>query len=48
MEPRAHHVLIGLFTVAAVGLIAAFFVPQAYCRFGCPTGALRIEDLKPH
>ena len=21
-------------------MIAAFFVPQAYCRFGCPTGAL--------
>lgn len=27
-------------TVAVVGLIASFFVPQAYCRFGCPTGAL--------
>lgn len=26
--------------VAAVGLVASFFVPQAYCRFGCPTGAL--------
>jgi hypothetical protein len=26
--------------VAAVGLLASFFVPQAYCRFGCPTGAL--------
>jgi hypothetical protein len=23
-----------------VGLIASAFVPQAYCRFGCPTGAL--------
>jgi hypothetical protein len=21
-------------------LVASFFVPQAYCRFGCPTGAL--------
>ena len=27
-------------TVAIVGLVASFFVPQAYCRFGCPTGAL--------
>jgi hypothetical protein len=27
-------------TVALVGLVASFFVPQAYCRFGCPTGAL--------
>ena len=27
-------------TIAIVGLIASLFVPQAYCRFGCPTGAL--------
>lgn len=26
--------------VALAGLAASFFVPQAYCRFGCPTGAL--------
>ena len=26
--------------VAVVGLVASFFVPQAYCRFGCPTGAV--------
>ena len=26
--------------VAGVGLVASWFVPQAYCRFGCPTGAL--------
>ncbi len=26
--------------VAGIGLVASFFVPQAYCRFGCPTGAL--------
>jgi NosR/NirI family nitrous oxide reductase transcriptional regulator len=27
-------------TIAVIGLIASVFVPQAYCRFGCPTGAL--------
>ncbi|MBI3879569.1 MAG: FMN-binding protein [Verrucomicrobia bacterium] len=26
--------------VAIVGLVVSLFVPQAYCRFGCPTGAL--------
>jgi NosR/NirI family nitrous oxide reductase transcriptional regulator len=26
--------------IAVLGLIASIFVPQAYCRFGCPTGAL--------
>jgi transcriptional regulator of nitric oxide reductase len=26
--------------IAAAGLCAAAFVPMAYCRFGCPTGAL--------
>jgi thiamine biosynthesis lipoprotein ApbE/uncharacterized protein with FMN-binding domain len=26
--------------VAVIGLAASLFVPQAYCRFGCPTGAL--------
>lgn len=26
--------------IAIAGLGAAFFIPQAYCRFGCPTGAL--------
>lgn len=31
---------IGTIAVAIVGLIASFFVPMAYCRFGCPTGAL--------
>ena len=30
----------GTLTVAAVGGIAALFVPMAYCRYGCPTGAL--------
>ena len=27
-------------TIAAIGLIASIFVPMAYCRYGCPTGAL--------
>ncbi len=27
-------------SVAVVGLIASLFVPMAYCRYGCPTGAL--------
>ena len=27
-------------TVAVVGLLASLFVPMAYCRFGCPTGAM--------
>ncbi len=27
-------------TVAVVGLLAARFTPMAYCRFGCPTGAV--------
>ena len=26
--------------VAVVGLVASLFVPMAYCRFGCPTGAV--------
>jgi hypothetical protein len=26
--------------IAVGGLVAAFFVPQAYCKFGCPTGAV--------
>jgi thiamine biosynthesis lipoprotein ApbE/Na+-translocating ferredoxin:NAD+ oxidoreductase RnfG subunit len=27
-------------TIAVVGLVASLFVPQAYCRYGCPTGEL--------
>lgn len=27
-------------TLAVVGLAASVFVPQAYCKYGCPTGAL--------
>lgn len=31
---------IATLAVAGIGLVASAFVPQAYCRFGCPTGAL--------
>lgn len=27
-------------TIFTIGLVAAFFLPQAYCHYGCPTGAL--------
>src|SRR5262249_25724379 len=27
-------------SIAVAGLVASIFVPQAYCRFGCPTGEL--------
>lgn len=30
----------GTLSVAIVGLIVSMFVPMAYCRYGCPTGAL--------
>jgi polyferredoxin len=44
IEPFAAYIVrsagIATLVVAAVGLVASFFVPQAYCRFGCPTGAL--------
>ena len=26
--------------IAGGGLTASFFVPMAYCRYGCPTGAI--------
>lgn len=26
--------------IAVAGLVASLFIPQAYCRYGCPTGAL--------
>ena len=26
--------------IAVTGLVASVFIPQAYCRYGCPTGAL--------
>ena len=34
-------------SIAIVGLVAAMFVPMAYCRFGCPTGAL-LEFVRFH
>jgi Na+-translocating ferredoxin:NAD+ oxidoreductase RnfG subunit len=27
-------------SIAIVGLVASLFVPMAYCRYGCPTGAV--------
>jgi polyferredoxin len=32
-------------TIAVVGLAASLFVPMAYCRYGCPTGAM-LEFLR--
>ena len=26
--------------IAVAGLIASLFVPLAYCKYGCPTGAV--------
>ncbi|MBL9198996.1 MAG: 4Fe-4S binding protein [Opitutaceae bacterium] len=44
LEPFAAYVVrsagFATIAVAVVGLVASLFVPQAYCRFGCPTGAL--------
>ncbi|HEY3899214.1 MAG TPA: FMN-binding protein [Chthoniobacter sp.] len=34
-------------SIAIVGLIASLFVPMAYCRYGCPTGAL-LEFIRAH
>ena len=34
-------------TVAVIGLLASAFVPQAYCKYGCPTGAL-LEFVRSH
>lgn len=31
---------VGVLGLAGLGLLASVFVPQAYCRYGCPTGAL--------
>jgi transcriptional regulator of nitric oxide reductase len=35
------------FAVAIVGLVASLFAPMAYCRYGCPTGAV-LEYLRHH
>jgi transcriptional regulator of nitric oxide reductase len=35
------------FAVAIVGLVASLFVPMAYCRYGCTTGAV-LEYLRHH
>lgn len=44
LEPFDAWVLKGAAMVSAIvavaGLVASVFVPQAYCRFGCPTGEL--------
>ena len=32
-------------TVAVVGLVASLFITRAYCRYGCPTGAM-LEFLR--
>lgn len=37
----------GTLTVAVVGVIASLFFPMAYCRFGCPTGAL-LDHTRRH
>ena len=34
-------------TIAIVGLVASLFVPMAYCRYGCPTGAV-LQFLRFH
>jgi Na+-translocating ferredoxin:NAD+ oxidoreductase RnfG subunit len=34
-------------SIAVGGLVAALFLPMAYCRFGCPTGAL-LNYLRLH
>lgn len=44
IEPFAAYIVrsagVATISVAVIGLVASCFVPQAYCRFGCPTGAL--------
>jgi NosR/NirI family nitrous oxide reductase transcriptional regulator len=44
IEPFAAYIVrsagVATIAVAVIGLVASYFVPQAYCRFGCPTGAL--------
>ncbi|MCH9655319.1 MAG: 4Fe-4S binding protein, partial [Planctomycetes bacterium] len=33
--------------IAITGLLASLFVPQAYCHYGCPTGAI-LEFIRSH
>ncbi|MFK7778326.1 MAG: 4Fe-4S binding protein, partial [Gimesia sp.] len=33
--------------IAITGLLASLFVPQAYCHYGCPTGAV-FEFMRSH
>ncbi len=33
--------------IFGIGLVTSFFVPMAYCRYGCPTGAL-LDHLRLH
>ncbi|QDT91993.1 FMN-binding protein [Gimesia algae] len=33
--------------IAVAGLVASLFVPQAYCHYGCPTGAI-FEFVRSH
>lgn len=44
IEPFDGYILragsVAALVIAAVGLVASLFVPMAYCRYGCPTGAL--------
>lgn len=34
-------------TIAIAGLVASAFVPMAYCRYGCPTGAV-LDFVRTH
>ena len=35
--------------IALVGLVASAFIPMAYCRYGCPTGAmLKLFEFSSH
>ncbi|MEQ2005973.1 MAG: FMN-binding protein [Limisphaerales bacterium] len=44
LEPFDAYVIrsagVATIAVAAIGLLAAAMVPKAYCKYGCPTGAL--------
>jgi hypothetical protein len=31
---------VATFSIAVIGLLATLWVPKAYCKYGCPTGAL--------